>query len=336
VATLLEVRDLVTRFETESGTLVAVDGVSFDVRERQRFAIVGESGSGKSVTALSILGLVDPPGVVSAERITFEGTNLLSLSGEQLRRIRGKKIGLVMQDPLASLSPVFSIGEQIAETVRYHERVGRRAAMARAIELLAGVGIPDPQARAREYPHQLSGGMRQRVAIAIALVCEPTLLLADEPTTALDVTIQAQVLELLAHLSEERGMAILIISHDLGVVASFADEIAVMYAGRIVERGIVDDVYYRSGHPYTLALLASQPGLSGGRRGALVSIPGAPPSPLRRPSGCSFHPRCRHQHGRDRCLTEEPLLRALDSSHVSACHFAEELSTAAVESTGTP
>jgi oligopeptide/dipeptide ABC transporter ATP-binding protein len=322
---LLEVRDLRVRFETELGCVSAVDGLDLDIAQRQRFALVGESGSGKSATALAILGLIDPPGLMAAEQISFEGKDLTSLSDEQLRQIRGSRIGLVMQDPLGSLSPVFSIGEQIAETVRYHESARRAAAMSRAIELLAHVGIPDPRARARDYPHQLSGGMRQRVAIAIALVCDPTLLIADEPTTALDVTIQAQVLELLVRLSEERGMAVLLISHDLGVVAGFAERIAVMYAGHVVEQGAVDDVYYRPTHPYTLALLASQPGL-GARRGRLVSIPGNPPDPSNRPSGCSFHPRCQHQRGRERCRVAEPSLRSIvPPDHLTACHFAEEL-----------
>ena len=314
------------RFAVDRDTkLTAVDDVSFDVHPGRRFAIVGESGSGKSVTALSILGLVDPPGQIEAGQILFRGQNLSSLSSKQLRRIRGREIGFVMQDPLASLSPVFSVGEQIVETIRCHENVGRRVATARAVELLKSVGIPDAERRTRDYPHQFSGGMRQRVAMAIAVACNPSLLIADEPTTALDVTIQAQVLELLGRLSREEGTAIVLITHDLGVVAGFADEVAIMYAGRIVERGTVDAIYARPQHPYTVALLASQPRRRKARTGRMTPILGQPPSPLHRPTGCSFHPRCQLTQGREVCVTNDPPARQVAERHWSACHFAEEL-----------
>lgn len=323
---LLEVRDLVTRFHTAAGPLRAVDGISFAVSPGQRLALVGESGSGKSVTALSILRLIDPPGDVSAAAISFAGRDLLALSPAEMRRVRGRDIAIVLQDPFSSLNPVFSVGEQIAETIRYHEGAARGAARARAVDLLGQVGIPNPAARVDDYPHRFSGGMRQRVAIAIALACNPALLIADEPTTALDVTVQAQVLELLGRLSQERGMAVLLITHNLGVVAGFADDVAVMYAGRIVECGHVEEIFYRPGNPYTRALLAAQPRFDeeGGER--LAAIPGAPPNPLDRPPGCAFHPRCPQRRGRERCARDDPTLRpALGPGHLSACHFLEEL-----------
>jgi oligopeptide/dipeptide ABC transporter ATP-binding protein len=320
---LLEVRGLVAGFATDHGILHAVDGISFDIRRGERFAVVGESGSGKSVTALSLLGLVDPPGFVRAERITFGGHDLTALSQRQLGRIRGREIALVMQDPLASLSPVFSVGEQIAETIRHHEGARRAVAMRRAIELLGRVGIADAAQRARSYPHELSGGMRQRVAIAIALSCGPSLLIADEPTTALDVTIQAQVLELLLELSEQRAMAVMLISHDLGVVAGFADSVAVMYAGRFVERGQTQSVFARPSHPYTEALLASQPRLAGTRGEVLEAIPGAPPVLYERPPGCAFLPRCARSRDRTQCQEADPVLRSIAAPdhREAACHF---------------
>ncbi len=323
---LLEVRDLVTRFHTAAGPLRAVDGISFAVFPGQRLALVGESGSGKSVTALSILRLIDPPGDVSAAAISFGGRDLLDLSPAEMRRVRGRDIAIVLQDPFSSLNPVFSVGEQIAETIRYHEGASRGAARARAVDLLGQVGIPNPAARVDDYPHRFSGGMRQRVAIAIALACNPALLIADEPTTALDVTVQAQVLELLARLSEERGMAVLLITHNLGVVAGFADDVAVMYAGRIVESGHVEDIFYRPGNPYTRALLAAQPRFDVESGERLAAIPGAPPNPLDRPPGCAFHPRCPQRRGRERCARDDPALRpAQGPGHLSACHFLEEL-----------
>jgi oligopeptide/dipeptide ABC transporter ATP-binding protein len=323
---LLEVRNLITCFETTAGPLRAVDGISFAIQPGQRMAIVGESGSGKSATALSLLRLIDPPGTVAADAISFRGRDLLTLSAAEMRQVRGRDIALVLQDPFASLNPVFSVGEQIAETMHYHEQISRGAARERSIDLLGQVGIPHPRARIDEYPHRFSGGMRQRVAIAIALACNPALLIADEPTTALDVTVQAQVLEVLVRLSQERGMAVLLITHNLGVVAGFAERLAVMYAGRIVESGDVEALYYRSCNPYTRALLAAQPRADQDRGARLVAIPGAPPNPLHRPSGCAFHPRCPHRQGRARCVEDDPVLRQAEVvGHLSACHFLEEV-----------
>ena len=323
---LLEVRSLTTTFGGEAGAVTAVDDVSFDVAAGQRFALVGESGSGKTATALSLLRLIDPPGSVSAERMALDGRDLLSLPLRELRQVRGREIALVLQDPLSSLSPTFTVGEQIAETVRLHGLAGRRAARARAVELLGSVGVPDPARRLSWYPHQLSGGLRQRVAIAIALACEPKLLIADEPTTALDVTVQAQVMELLMELSVERHMAVLLITHDLGVVAEFADAVAVMYSGRIVERGTTEELFRTPRHPYTRALLDAQPSASEAHGGTLRAIPGAPPTLRRRPSGCAFHPRCALRADRALCAEQDPALRHLTSDdHPSACHFAEEL-----------
>ncbi|MCY7301899.1 MAG: ABC transporter ATP-binding protein [Thermoleophilia bacterium] len=322
---LLEVRNLVTRFSTQEGDLIAVDGISFDIERGQRFGIVGESGSGKSATLWSIIGLIDPPGSVVADRISFDGVDMLGMSREERRRIRGSRIGFVMQDPLAALSPVFTVGEQIAETIRCHESVSRSEAKRRAIEILDSVGIPDAAERVRTYPHELSGGMRQRVAIAIALACNPALVIADEPTTALDVTIQAQVLELLEELCKERGVAVLVVTHDLGVIGRFADHVAVMYAGRIVEQGPTEQLLRSPRHPYTEALLVSQPRLDSERRAELPAIPGAPPNLLRRTPGCAFQPRCHRSNGRERCCEDDPVLHAVEAEHASACHFSDEL-----------
>ena len=323
-------RDLRTRFSTPEGEVVAVDGISFNVAHGQRFGIVGESGSGKSATLWSIIGLIDPPGTVSAERVAFEGADLLRMSRTALREIRGSRIGFVMQDPLAALSPVFSVGEQIAETIRCHEKVSRREARDRSIELLTSVGIPRADLRVDDFPHELSGGMRQRVAIATALACNPLLVIADEPTTALDVTIQAQVLDLLLMHSETRGVAVLIVTHDLGVIARFADEMAVMYAGRIVEQGTVERVLTTPRHPYTEALLRSQPRLDSERRHELPAIPGAPPDLRGSFKGCSFAPRCHRAAARTQCISDSPLLRPLGPGHLAACHFADDASDGTV------
>jgi len=325
--TLLSVRGLETVFHSDAGTVRAVDGVSFDIHRGEVFAVVGESGSGKTVTALSILGLVpSPPGSIEAGEILWKGEDLLTLSPKRLREIRGNEIAMVFQDALTALNPVQSVGRQIADVVRTHEGLPKKAAWRRAVDALGAVGIPQPERRAHDYPHQFSGGMRQRAMIAMAIVCEPDLLIADEPTTALDVTVQAQVLEVLVAMQERVGSAILLITHDLGVVAGVADRVMVMYAGRRAEGGTVDELFYRNAHPYTLGLLASLPSLddTSGEE-VLVPIPGQPPSLVRVPPGCPFHPRCAFADG-DRCETEVPAFRPVDQpDHLAACHYAEEV-----------
>jgi oligopeptide/dipeptide ABC transporter ATP-binding protein len=319
---LLRVRDLKTYFVTEhgSGTARAVDGVSFDVYPGETLGIVGESGCGKTVTSLSILRLIpEPPGhILPGSFIEFAGRNLLTLAPKELRAVRGNQIAIVFQEPMTSLNPVFTVGDQIAEAAIVHQRLSRRAARQRAIEMLKLVGIPDPAERVDHYPHQMSGGMCQRVMIAMALVCHPKLLIADEPTTALDVTIQAQIIELLDRLQAELGMAIMLITHDLGVVAGTADRVVVMYAGQVVEQAPTRELFARPLHPYTEGLMASVPRIDapgapppqpreGERgRGRLYSIPGQVPAATAWPSGCRFHARCRHAW--DRCAREEPPL----------------------------
>ena len=289
---LLEVRGLTTTFQTESGEITAVEDVGFDIAAGEILGIVGESGSGKSVTALTIMGLLPrPPARVAAGSIRFDGQELTALSDRRMEKIRGAGISMVFQEPMTSLNPVLSIGEQIMETVRAHENVSSAAQRQRAIDMLDRVGIPSAVRRLGDYPHQLSGGQRQRVMIAMALACRPRLLIADEPTTALDVTIQAQVLDLLMDLRDELGMAIMIITHNMGVIAETADRVLVMYAGRIVEQAMVADLFDRPRHPYTAGLLDCVPSLAQDRR-RLVAIPGNLPEPAHRPSGCSFAPRC--------------------------------------------
>jgi len=313
---LLEVEGLRVRFDTEDGPLQAVDGVSLSVEAGRVLGIVGESGSGKSVTALATMGLV--PGRIEG-RARFEGRDLLALSPEEMRRVRGHEIAIVFQDPLSSLHPFYRVGRQLAEAVRVHQDVSRRAARARAVELLGLVGVPEPAERVDAYPHQLSGGMRQRAMIAMALANDPRLLIADEPTTALDVTVQAQILALLRRLQEERGMAIVIITHDLGVVAELADDVAVMYAGQIVERAPVERLFAAPEHPYTWGLLRSMPRLDVPRERELVPIPGRPPSLVHPPGGCRFHPRC--PYVRDPHREVEPALEPVpgDEGHAVAC-----------------
>ncbi|HEX3519163.1 MAG TPA: ABC transporter ATP-binding protein [Solirubrobacteraceae bacterium] len=289
---LLRVENLHVEFHTEDGVVHAVDGIGYEVNAGQTLGIVGESGSGKSVASLTTLGLTRYQGAHVSGRILFEGRDLVALSDEELRRVRGNDIAMVFQDPLSSLHPFFKVGAQLIEAVRVHQDVSKAKARERAIELLGLVGIPDPSRRVDDFPHEFSGGMRQRAMIAMALANEPKLLIADEPTTALDVTVQAQVLALLERLQKELGMAIVIITHDLGVVAELADEIAVMYAGRIVETTSAATLFSQPEHPYTWGLLKSLPTLEGSREEALVPISGAPPSLINRPSGCHFHPRC--------------------------------------------
>ena len=326
VSPLLEVADLRTYFFTDQGVARAVDGVSFSVSPAETVALVGESGCGKTVTSLSILGLVpDPPGrVMEGSSIRFDGEELVGASPERLRRLRGNRVSMIFQEPMTSLNPVFTVGDQISEPLREHRRMGRRQARERAVELLGEVGIPEPSRRFDEYPHQLSGGMRQRVMIAMALACEPTLLIADEPTTALDVTIQAQILELLAELRERHRMAVLLITHDLGVVAEVADRVVVMYAGQVVETGTAREVFGAPAHPYTEGLLASIPRVDRlGER--LRPIPGMVPAPTSWPTGCRFADRCPYAWERGR--TEPPPLlelppdagRAPDEERASRC-----------------
>jgi peptide/nickel transport system ATP-binding protein len=289
---LLRVEDLRVEFPTEDGVVHAVDGITYQVHRGRTLGIVGESGSGKTVSSLTTLGLTRMQGARVSGRILFEGRDLVTLPEEELRALRGNDIAMIFQDPLSSLHPFFKVGWQLIEAVRAHQSVSKAAARSRAVELLGLVGIPDPARRVDEYPHEFSGGMRQRAMIAMALANEPKLLIADEPTTALDVTVQAQILALMQRLQRELDMAILIITHDLGVVAEVADDIAVMYAGRIVETASAELLFSRPEHPYTWGLLKSIPTMTGSRDVDLVPIPGSPPSVINRPSGCHFHPRC--------------------------------------------
>ncbi len=322
---LLAVDDLKVHFHTGWGLVKAVDGVTWSVEPGQTLGIVGESGSGKSVSALAVMGLVPvPPGRVEGGRIRFNGRDLLEVDEDELRRIRGKEISMIFQDPLTSLNPVFKVGHQIAEVVRTHGGVGRVVARRRAVDLLAEVGIPNPRRRAQEYPHQFSGGMRQRAMIAMALALDPLVLLADEPTTALDVTVQAQIMDLLVRLQEQRGTAIVLITHDLGLVAGHADRVLVMYAGKAAEVGTIDDVYYRPRHPYTLGLLNSLARLDQRRSDRLRPIVGQPPSLIRVPPGCPFHPRC--PFATDICRREMPPLEPKDGPHhLAACHHSDQV-----------
>ena len=319
---LLRIEDLQTHFRTDDALVRAVDGVSYDVRAGETLAVVGESGSGKSVTALSILRLIPtPPGRIVGGRILFKGRDLLTVEEAEMRRIRGKDISMIFQEPMTSLNPVFTCGEQIIETLMLHERINRRAAHQRAIEMLQLVGIPAAEQRVDEYPHQMSGGMRQRVMIAMALACKPAILIADEPTTALDVTIQAQILELLKRLQREFGMAVILITHDLGVVAESADRVAVMYAGQVVEYCDVRSAFRQPLHPYTAGLQASLPKL-GVVQDRLRVIPGNVPNPTNFPRGCRFHPRC--PVAVQGCLRDQEL-REIAPGHLTRCWRAEEI-----------
>ena len=321
---LLDVKDLHTQFSTSGGVVRAVDGVSWDVRPGETVALVGESGCGKSVSALSVMRLVAAPaGRIVSGQILFKGRDLLSLSEEEMRRVRGREIGMVFQEPMTSLNPVLTVGRQLTETVEIHLGMTPSQSRARAIELLSLVGVADPERRLAQYPHQFSGGMRQRMMIAMALSCGPPLVLADEPTTALDVTIQAQILELMKDLSRRLGAAMLIITHNLGVVARYADRVNVMYAGRIVERGTARQIYADPRHPYTRGLLRSVPRLDEPRRAKLEPVPGQPPDLTRLPRGCSFAPRC--AHAIDRCRDEAPSLESLTPGHLAACWLAGDL-----------
>jgi oligopeptide/dipeptide ABC transporter ATP-binding protein len=320
---LLDLRDLKTSFFTSDGVAKAVDGVSYQLHRGETLGVVGESGCGKSVTALSILRLVpDPPGRTVGGEIIFEGTNLLKLTRAEMRRIRGNEISMIFQEPMTSLNPVFTIGNQISEAIILHQGLSKRDALAKSIEMLQKVGIATPERRVHEYPHQLSGGMRQRAMIAMALSCNPKILLADEPTTALDVTIQAQILDLMFNLKEELGMAIILITHNLGVVAESARRVVVMYCGKVVEEGPVLEIFKQPQHPYTQGLLQSLPRLeekATGQKQRLVEIPGIVPSPYNLPSGCMFHPRC--PKAQQICQEQEPPLEKVPGGHDSACFF---------------
>jgi oligopeptide/dipeptide ABC transporter ATP-binding protein len=343
--TLLDVRNLSTQFATRGGVVRAVDDVSWDVKEGETVALVGESGCGKSVSALSIMRLVSQPaGQITGGQVMFKGRDLMTLGEEEMRRVRGREIAMIFQEPMTSLNPVLTVGRQLTEGLEIH--LGRTSdqARARAMELLAMVGISDPERRLPQYPHQFSGGMRQRMMIAMALACNPSLVLADEPTTALDVTIQAQILELMKDLSRRLGVAMLMITHNLGVVARYADRVNVMYAGRIIEGGTARELYGNPRHPYTLGLLRSVPRLDEPRRGRLAPIDGQPPDLTRLPPGCSFAPRCAFRV--ERCVSERPPLRAVEAparagkasaragearvpapseAHISACWEADRL-----------
>jgi oligopeptide/dipeptide ABC transporter ATP-binding protein len=324
MATLLEVRNLKTTFLTAAGVVRAVDDVSWDVQEGETVALVGESGCGKSVSALSIMRLVAPPaGRIESGEILFKGRDLLKLTDEEMRHVRGREIAMIFQEPMTSLNPVLTIGRQLTEGLEIHLQMAPPESRARAIELLAMVGIPDPERRLAQYPHHFSGGMRQRMMIAMALACNPSLILADEPTTALDVTIQAQILELMRDLSRRLGVAMLIITHNLGVVARYADRVNVMYAGRIIERATAAELYANPRHPYTLGLLRSVPRLDEPRRARLAPIEGQPPDLTRLPRGCAFAPRCAYRV--ERCDEPPPLEPVGAADHLAACWEAARL-----------
>jgi oligopeptide/dipeptide ABC transporter ATP-binding protein len=323
---LLEVRNLKTFFSTRRGEVRSVDDVSFTLERGETLSLVGESGCGKSVTALSIMRLVSPPGRIVGGEIIFEGRDLLKLGEAEMRAIRGDDVAMIFQDPMTSLNPVYTVGDQIAEAIRLHRKVSNKEAWNQAVEGMRDVAIPAPEARARSYPHEMSGGMRQRVMIAMALACDPKLLIADEPTTALDVTIQAQILELLTELRERRNLALLLITHDLGVVAETSDRVAVMYAGKIVEEASARELFNRPRHPYTEGLLRAVPRLdesTAEKKRRLRTIEGVVPNPLNLPPGCRFAPRC--EHARDKCREGEIPLIDLGAGHSSRCIRVHEI-----------
>ncbi len=324
MAKLLDIKNLRTQFRTSGGVVKAVDGISYDVEEGETVAIVGESGCGKSVSAMSVLRLIpDPPGRIVEGSIEFQGRDLLQLSAEEIRKIRGAQISMVFQEPMTSLNPVLTIGQQLTETICLHLGVSEQEANKRSRDLLGMVGISDAARRLKQYPHHLSGGMRQRVMIALALSCEPKLIIADEPTTALDVTIQAQILELMKDLSRRLGVALIIITHNLGVVARYADRVNVMYAGKIVEMGSAEQVYHNPQHPYTVGLLASVPRMDQHRGKRLVPIEGQPPDLTRLDAGCAYRARCRWAV--DRCTAEIPPLEELADKQFAACWRSGEM-----------
>ncbi|MGA7227838.1 MAG: ABC transporter ATP-binding protein [Acidimicrobiia bacterium] len=323
---VLAIRDLVVEFDTPDGVVHAVDGVSYEVYPGETIGVVGESGSGKSVTVMSALGLIQmPPGRIVRGEVLYKGRNIIGLPVDELRKIRNKEVAMIFQDPMTSLNPVFTVGFQIAEALLAHnDDMSDASARAETVGLLELVGVPNPERRFDQYPHEYSGGMRQRAMIAMAMANKPSVLIADEPTTALDVTIQAQVLEVMKVAAEETGAATIMITHDLGVVAEMADRIAVMYGGKVVETGTVDEIYHAPRHPYTLGLMMSLPRITGEMK-RLLPIPGNPPSLINRPPGCAFHPRCRMSEGRELCRTVIPEQFEVSEGHFTACHFRDEV-----------
>ena len=331
MATLLSVKNLRTQFKTHEGIVKAVDDISYDVEEGEILGLVGESGCGKSVGAMSLMRLVqDPPGRIVGGEIIFEGVDLLKITEAEMRKIRGRKIAMVFQEPMTSLNPVLTIERQMVEPLMLHMEMDRQQAREKTAELLDMVGIPDAANRLFDYPHQFSGGMRQRVMIAMAMSCDPKLLIADEPTTALDVTIQAQILEIMQNVTREFGTALIIITHNLGVVARYADRVNVMYAGKIIEKGTSREIYHNPSHPYTLGLLKSVPRLDEPKKATLHPIEGLPPDLINLPPGCAFRPRC--EFAIDKCMTEvPPLMEATADRHLSACWIVDKLAAGATE-----
>ena len=335
MATLLEVRDLKTHFFTLDGVVKAVDGVSYDLNEGETLGLVGESGCGKSVSALSVMRLIpDPPGKIVSGEIFLDGEDILKIGMEDMREVRGAKIAMVFQEPMTSLNPVLTVERQLTETLQLHMGMSKVESQRESVNLLTRVGIPDPESRIKQYPHQFSGGMRQRVMIAMALSCNPRLIIADEPTTALDVTIQAQILDLMKALTTEFGVALIIITHNLGVVARYADRVNIMYAGKVIERGEAKEIYANPRHPYTVGLLRSVPRLDLPRRAKLDPIDGQPPDLINLPPGCAFRERCRWAI--DKCATDMPELVELADGHLSACFRAEELGSTAIDFLNAP
>jgi peptide/nickel transport system ATP-binding protein len=319
---MLEVRDLRIHFPTDDGLVKAVDGVSFSLERGKTLGIVGESGSGKSVTGLGILGLHQYGRAEISGHVLLDGEDLVAADPDRVRALRGSKMAMIFQDPLSAMHPYFTVGAQISEAFLIHNKVGRKAARKHAIDMLGRVGIPQPATRVDDYPHQFSGGMRQRAMIAMALCCNPELLIADEPTTALDVTVQAQILDLISDLQREFGSAVIMITHDLGVVAELSDDILVMYSGRVAEYGSAEDVFWRPAHPYAWGLLSSMPRIDEARTERLIPIRGTPPSLINVPSGCPFHPRCDYATLTDgKSTTEVPALREIEPGHLAACHL---------------
>ncbi len=330
MATLLEVKDLKTHFFTLDGVVKAVDGVSYELNEGETLGLVGESGCGKSVSALSVMRLIpDPPGKIVNGEILLDGEDILKIGMEEMRRVRGAKIAMVFQEPMTSLNPVLTVERQLTETLQLHMGMGKQESQRESVNLLTRVGIPDPEIRIKQYPHQFSGGMRQRVMIAMALSCNPRLIIADEPTTALDVTIQAQILDLMKSLTTEFGVALIVITHNLGVVARYADRVNIMYAGKVIERGEAREIYANPRHPYTVGLLRSVPRLDLPRRAKLDPIEGQPPDLINLPQGCAFRERCRWAI--DKCATDMPELVEVGDNHLSACFRPEELGPGVID-----